>query len=181
MPSRDPTHGLKPSVLDRLTDPASRGTAARPGYSEELMIAAVRLDLEELLNTRRAPLFEYARPGDGTAAGVRGLLDQLEVEQQAYPELISSVAAFGLPELTSAEASKQTREQIAVMIEKIIGWFEPRLREVRASLLPASDPNDRNVRFRIEAELNVEPAEPVAFETTLNLSTGRHKVEPAVL
>ena len=42
-----------PSVLDRLIDPDSDGTAWQRGYGVEQMIDAVRRDLEDLLNTHR--------------------------------------------------------------------------------------------------------------------------------
>ena len=36
-----------------------------------------------------------------------------------------------------------------------------------------------SIRFRIEAELNVDPAPEVGFETVLELTTGRATVTPS--
>ena len=49
----DPQHALKASLLDRLIDPESDGTASQPGCTVEQMIDSVRRDLEDLLNTHR--------------------------------------------------------------------------------------------------------------------------------
>ena len=60
-------------------------------------------------------------------------------------------------------------------IETIVARFEPRLRDIRASLLN-SDLKDRTVRFRIDARLCVEPAPEVAFDTVLQISTGQYTI-----
>lgn len=158
MPSYGAPQGLKPSLLDRLIDPEARGTAWRAGYGEEQMQVAVQRDLEDLLNTRRT------------------LLEKPD----AYPEVATSVFAYGLPDLTSFDASTRPgREQIGTLLESIVRAFEPRLREVRATLLDPAEGSDRTLRFRIDAQLNVEPAPDVAFETILELTTGHHSVRPA--
>jgi len=54
MPSKDEQQGLMPSIIDRLIDPGSGGTAWRRGYGLEQMIQAVQRDLEDLLNTRQS-------------------------------------------------------------------------------------------------------------------------------
>src|SRR5437879_4882256 len=46
-----PRRGMLPSVLDRLLDPESAGTAVMTGYTVEKMANAVWRDLDELLNT----------------------------------------------------------------------------------------------------------------------------------
>src|SRR5262249_42777188 len=53
LPPPQPQLGLTPSILDRLIDPESAGTAIMTGYSAEKMYQAVLRDLEDLLNTRR--------------------------------------------------------------------------------------------------------------------------------
>src|SRR5262249_27140855 len=74
--------GLQPSLLDRLIDPESAGTAILIGYDERKMRDAVRRDLEELLNTRQTHV--------GLSPG--------------YVELNRSILAYGLPDLVSLEA-----------------------------------------------------------------------------
>jgi len=49
----NPQLALKASLLDRLIDPESDGTAAQPGCTVDHLIDSVRRDLEDLLNTHR--------------------------------------------------------------------------------------------------------------------------------
>jgi type VI secretion system protein ImpF len=147
-----------PSLLDRLIDADSGGTAWRRGYGVEQMTAAVLRDLEELLNTRQS----------------QGQLPE------GYSELLHSVFSYGLPELTSFEGiTPQQRAQIGRVIEAVIAVHEPRLRDVRATLVDQGDGKDRIVRFRIDSRLCLEPAPDVAFDTVLELTSGRYTVQPS--
>jgi type VI secretion system protein ImpF len=151
----DPNLPLVPSILDRLIDPGSGGTRGQSGYTIERMVQAVRRDLEDLLNTRRC------------AAGISA----------GFKEVLSSVIVYGLPDLTTVEAiTAQQRAALAGILERIISQFEPRLRDVKASLLDANDEKLRTLRFRIDAKLRVDPAPEVAFDTFLELSTGHYSV-----
>ena len=78
----DPNQALMPTVLDRLIDPDSGGTAWRRGYGVEQMVQVVQRDLEDLLNTRQS------------CADL----------PEAFQEVASSIIAFGLPDLTSINA-----------------------------------------------------------------------------
>ncbi len=154
----DPNQGLMPSVLDRLIDPDSSGTAWRRGYGVEQMTAVVLRDLDDLLNTRQS--------FDEVAAG--------------YRELYRSVFSYGLPELTSLDSvTPQQREQIGRVIEAVIALHEPRLRDIRATLVDPGEGKDRTVRFRIDARLRLDPAPDVAFDTVLELTTGHYTVQPS--
>lgn len=156
----DPQTALMPSILDRLIDPDSGGTAWRRGYGVEEMMDAVRRDLEDLLNTRQA----------------HGDLGEVFVETER------SIFAYGLPDLTSLDAlTPQQREAIGRLLEAVVLRFEPRLRDVRASLVEGGDDKQPTVRFRIDARLSVEPAPDVAFETILELMTGHSSVKHAEL
>src|SRR5262249_8026751 len=117
----------------------------------------VRRDLEDLLNTRQS---FTDMPRD-------------------LPRLRDSVHAFGLPDLTSFNAlTPQQREEIAHAIEQTIVRFEPRLRDVRATLLSGDEElKQRTVRFRIEAKVGGDPAPEVAFDTVLEVLTGQHSVK----
>jgi type VI secretion system protein ImpF len=151
----DPHQALMPSVLDRLIDPEADGTVWRHGFGIEQMVAAVYRDLEDLLNARRVL---SAVPADCT-------------------EVQSSIVCFGLPDITSLEASTpETRARIGRMLEAIILSYEPRLRDVRATLVDPNQTVQRTVRFRIEARLSVEPAPEVAFDTILELTTGHSTI-----
>jgi type VI secretion system protein ImpF len=149
-----------PSVLDRLIDPHSAGTSRQPGYSLLEMEAAVRRDLEDLLNTRQS---STDLPGE-------------------LKEVHRSIVGYGLPDLTSLNAiTPQQRADIGRVIEAAISHFEPRLQDVRAILLDPAEEVERTVRFRVEARLCLEPAPAVAFDTILELTTGHYSVKPSEL
>ena len=157
MARTDPEQGLTPSILDRLIDPDAGGTGWRHGYGPEQMADAVQRDLEDLLNTRQ------------THAGL----------PSDYQEVQASIVGYGLPDLTALPAdTPEQRAAIARVLEAVITRFEPRLRDVRATLADPGDGKERTVRFRVEARLSVEPAPEVAFDTILELTTGRYHIKP---
>jgi type VI secretion system protein ImpF len=152
----DPKQGLMPSLLDRLIDPDAGGTNWRRGYSVEQMFQAVQRDLTDLLNTRQS---HQNLPA-------------------ACTEVAHSIAAYGLPDLTSLNAlTEQQREQVGRVLEATITEFEPRLRDVRAVLVNGSESWERRLRFHIEAKLRLEPAPDVAFDTILELATGHYTIQ----
>lgn len=149
----DLNQALTPSILDRLMDPESSGTAARGGYGIEQIIYSVRRDLEDLLNTHRS---------------IINLPDE-------FPEIRSSPVGYGIPDFGSlATATVQQRESIGRMVEEIVARFEPRLREVKVHVIDDSRGTDHHlsVRFQIEARLRVEPYPDISFETVMELTTG---------
>jgi type VI secretion system protein ImpF len=147
----DPHQGLQPSILDRLIDPNSRGNSLIRGYKVEQMEAAVRRDLEDLLNTRQS-----------LGALPEGLAD-----------VASSILCYGVPDLVSLNALGEAQQQaIGEKLQSIITQFEPRLRDVRATLVQSDDERSRTIRFRIAARLCLDPAPEVAFDTVLELTTG---------
>ena len=154
-----PARGLQPSVLDRLLDPESAGTAVLSGYTVEKMVAAVRRDLEDLLNT----------------------VHPYHTFPDHYPETRDSVVTYGLPDLASVEAvSADQRAAIGLTIQRAVARFEPRLKQVRVTLLKKDeDPTRMSVRFRVEARLNADPAPDVAFDTVLEMGTGKYEVRRA--
>jgi type VI secretion system protein ImpF len=150
-----PPQGLMPSLLDRLIDPEAVMSPDRQGYSVAQMIAAVHRDLEDLLNTRQ------------TAAGLPA----------DFAEVRRSVVAYGMPDLTGLPAvTPDQRAEIGRVLEALIQRHEPRLRDVKATLLDPGQQVQRTVKFRVEARLNVEPAPEVAFDTILELTTGHSTV-----
>ncbi len=147
-----------PSIIDRLTDPESGGTAWRRGYGVEQMIEAVERDLEDLLNTRLS------------ATELLGDFDEVK----------RSIVCYGLPDLTSLNAvTSQQREEIGRVIEEIIARYEPRLKDIRATMVDSGDSKERTVKFRVEARLSVDPAPELAFDTILELTTGHYSIKPA--
>ncbi len=152
MARADPLQGLMPSLLDRLIDPEADGTSWQHGYSVQQMVAAVFRDLEELLNTRQ------------TAVGI----------PPDFAEVRDSIIAYGMPDLTTVAAvTPAQRAAIGSVLEGLIQRFEPRLRDIRAVLLDPGQEVKRTVKFRIEARMRVDPAPEVAFDTILELTTGR--------
>jgi type VI secretion system protein ImpF len=152
----NPNQGLMPSLVDRLIDPSSGGTAWRRGYGVEQMMEAVRRDLEELLNTRQS------------TAGL----------SPDFPEVHNSIIAFGLPDLTTLNAyTDEQRAEVGRLIEAAINRFEPRLRNVQATMIESTDGKERRIKFRIDAKLCVDPAPEVAFDTVLELMTGQYSVK----
>jgi type VI secretion system protein ImpF len=156
MPRANTQEGLLPSIVDRLIDPESQGTSWRQGYSLDLMINAIRRDLEELLNAH-PPYMDLP---------------------EEWVELQNSLLKFGMPDLMSVNLeATETREELGAIVEKVIARFEPRLRNIHATVVESPDGLERDVRFHIDAEINVDPAPAVAFETILELTTGQTKIQ----
>lgn len=144
--------GLKPSVLDRLIDPESSGTAWRPGYGLQQMLDVIRRDVEELLNTRQ------------TADGP--------------PGLHRSIFAFGLPDLSAFDVVTADQQRaLGQILEETIQSFEPRLRDVVVSISEFDEEKKQAIKFRVDARLAVEPYDDVIFQTVLELTTGHYSVE----
>jgi len=148
--------GLMSSILDRLVDPDSEGTAWRMGYDLQQIIDSIRRGLEDLLNTHQGQLESLAN----------------------WPELSNSLMTYGLPDFASLAMEKGNIKEItARRIEDVINRFEPRLRNVRAKVVEGTSAHDRQARFHLEAQLNVDPAPEVSFETIVELTTGRTAIQ----
>lgn len=147
-PSSQPR--LLPSFLNRLLDPESMG-GRLAGYDHRQMLAAVRVDLEDLLNAKLS-------------------VPDLPAE---YTEVAASIVAFGLPDLTRVDLNdSRAAPGLARAIERAVARFEPRLRKVRVTAGPPA-PGGLTITFKVDAELNVDPAPEVGFETVLELTSGR--------
>jgi type VI secretion system protein ImpF len=146
--------GLLPSLKDRLLDPGSMGTKGHPGYSLVQILESVREDLDELLNTRSSH----------------------QVLETQYPEVTRSIVTYGLPDITALSGTTSSKhESIGRLIETIILQHEPRLRNVRATMvMPGA--LDMRVVYHIDAELRVDPFPPVDFDTEVELITGHAKI-----
>lgn len=155
---RESEVSITPSILDRLIDfdprTSSEAPKSRVGSLDELK-QSVRRDLEWLLNAR-CPVF--------------GIDEDLE-------EANRSVAVFGLPDFTALGAKNPAeQERISNAIETAIEVFEPRFFDVTVNLEPVSNV-DKQLVFRIEASLDVEPTpEPIIFDTVLQFGSGQFAV-----
>ena len=151
---------LLPSVLDRLIDNDPQVRQETPGNRSQLLRElkhAVRRDLENLLNTR-----------------IRCVPWPPELT-----ELKQSLVSYGIPDLTGTPlASSKEREEFRRTILSVILLYEPRLKKLSVRLHDQAEAIDRTIRFHIEAMLQAEPApEPVAFDSTLRLTTGSFEVK----
>lgn len=163
---------MVPSVLDRLLDyepEVSSEPAPSRAKSLRQMKQSVRRDLEWLLNARQS---SPAERGGGASAGG----DAATAEQGG--ELQNSLATYGLPDFSAASiVSVLDQNRIRRALETAVRIFEPRLRDVVVTLLPAPE-SERALRFRIDARLRIEPApEPVTFDTVLHIHSGEYRIE----
>ena len=149
---------LQASILDRLID-LEPGLSREPVQYRFLSLgqakASVVRDLENLLNTKRS----------------------IMVPPAEYREVNSSLFVYGLQDFTSQNPkSPMVRQQLRQQIERTISRFEPRLKNVKVTL-ETSAQNERNLRFRINALLVVDPvAEPITFDSYFDVSRGEYVI-----
>lgn len=148
------------SLLERLIDHEPENTHEVPlsrSQSLRQLRAAVRRDLEWLLNTVRPP--DIVPPG--------------------MPELSKSLLAFGLPDFTTTTLNSAHDEQrLLRSIEASIRLFEPRLSRVRVSARQKLSKKLPSLHFQIEAMLMVDPApELILFDTVLEVARGSYQVK----
>lgn len=149
---------VTPSLLDRLIDyePKSSQEAPRSrSNSLHELKQSVQRDLEWLLNSR---------------VYFGNIDERLE-------EVNKSVAVYGLPDFTGVSAKSHLEQsRMTKAIETAIKNFEPRFLDLRVSLEPINT-TDKSLKFRIEANLNMEPTpEPIVFDTVLQLGSGDFKI-----
>lgn len=137
-------------LLDRLLDADPDAVEPPPPSAAdalERLHAAVRRDLEALLNARRR----------------RVPLSPL------LTELPTSLINYGIPDPASgAYAVPELRAGLAGEVEATIRRFEPRLSTVSVTLVDDTEDLGRTLRLKIDAVLRADPVpEPVSFETLL--------------
>ncbi|HEV8591597.1 MAG TPA: type VI secretion system baseplate subunit TssE [Pyrinomonadaceae bacterium] len=149
---------VTPSVLDRLIDLDPR-ESQEPAKSRSTSVAdlkqSVRRDLEWLLNTRCH-------------------LDTIDDKLEEAPR---SIAFYGLPDFTAVSVKSHIEQKrMTSAIENALKIFEPRFKNVQVTLEPV-DNIDRQLRFRIEAMLDIEPTpEPIVFDSVLQQGAGGFSV-----
>jgi type VI secretion system protein ImpF len=145
------------SILDRLLDydPKVATEPVRDRLSVRQIKEAVIRDLENLLNTRR----------------------QILVPSPEYHEVHSSLYMYGLQDFTMKNpGSPMVKQKLRQVIERTISCFEPRLKNVNVQI-EASGQNARDLRFRINAMLVMDPiTEPVIFDTYFDVSRGEYRI-----
>ncbi|UCC71401.1 MAG: type VI secretion system baseplate subunit TssE [Gemmatimonadota bacterium] len=159
MAKREAERSVQPSLLDRLIDrdPASSvdPQVAWAASVKELK-DAVRRDLEWLLNTRRI----------------------VHTAPESFSEVSQSLYHYGLPDVSSLSAdSPETEVRLMRQVEETIKLFEPRLSNIRVSAAPTDEKGARQIRFLIDALLQMEPSpEQVVFDTVLEISSCKFEV-----
>lgn len=149
---------VQSSLLDRLTDDdpgTTRETLQTRAESIRALRAAVRHDLDWLLNTRR----ETVLLDDGMTEARRSLL------------------RYGVPDVSSmSREGSETISRLVRVVEESVALFEPRLANV--VVRGRTDPGVAGrpeLRFTIEGMLRVHPApERVVFDTVLESSRGQY-------
>ena len=154
------TKNIQQGILDRLIDlePLNRQEAPMTrAESLRQLRAAVKRDLEWLLNTTRMPI---------------------EVPESCE-EVNNSVLFFGLPDIASVSIQDNT-EQLRVLktLEEAIEMFAPRLVRARVTAREKYRPTQQAITFHVEALLMIDPApERISFDTVLEISKGAYSVK----
>lgn len=147
------------SVIDRLIDnEPKKETEQSPTRAQSLRLlrAALKRDLEWLLNSRRNP----------------------DLEEGVYREAERSAYGYGLPDIT-AYSLNSTRDQkrLSRALENAIAVFEPRIGGARVRMEVLTE-LARGIRFHIQGLLLVNPSpEPIVFDTVLELPSGHYQVK----
>jgi type VI secretion system protein ImpF len=148
-------------LIDRLIDDDPKVREEPPltrARSVRALKAALRRDLEWLLNTRR----------------------NIEEAPESFEFLSKSLFNFGLPDITSLGYSNPNdRKRLLRMLEGAIARYEPRIADARITMLSSGEESfSRVLRFQIEGLLLMDPApERVTFDTVLQLSSGECRVK----
>ena len=148
MAAIDDNKKLLAPLLDRLS---GDGKSAQQMPSHQVLKQlreSVRLDLEHLFNTRYRCISPLER----------------------HQHLKSSLINFGLPDISTVNlTAAASRQRFCREVEEAILTFEPRIKTVRVFSDKALNPEDPNIRFRIEAKLHANPApETIVFDSSLN-------------
>jgi type VI secretion system protein ImpF len=148
---------VQASILDRLLDDEPDNSQESVQYRTvdfRQIMASVRRDLENLLNTRRFILTPPA----------------------SFSEVANSLLVYGMPDFSSRNPTQvSVMDQLRLEIVKTISRFEPRLKNVK--VMVDSPGSHRDLRFRISAVLVVDPiSEPVVFDTSFDLNRSSYSI-----
>lgn len=151
---------VRTSVMDRLlgNTPAKEFTISN--YSlYDTIIQNVRSDLQDLLNTRKAPA-----PRLVESTGLKTTVLNYGMEDFAHfnPE------------------SDSDKQRLKKLLENLINTYEPRLKKVKVQLLENADKIDFRIRFHIDAVLCIEETViPVQFNSVMDTSPTHFNIQEA--
>lgn len=153
---------LQASLLDRLIDLDPDLPDDPPVTEAETFAglrAALRRDLEMLLNTRAMP----------------------DTPPASLPELANSVLAYGCQDFFSSQLTTDgQRKAFASDLKLRIERFEPRLKDLSVDLVSDPVPSRRALRLRIAARHIARPGlPPMVFETAMDPVAGHFTVTDA--
>lgn len=144
MPDDDDLNIRLPLLAALIDDDPDTTTESRQSFRTQArqIKETVRRDLQDLLNTRQRAL---SWPKELT-------------------ELDRSVLDYGIVDVTGANlASNERRNAFLAQIAAAIRKHDPRFQSVVITPTDNSDPQDRTLRFRIEATLRVETGPETAI------------------
>ena len=141
------------SLLDRLS--GSEDWPSTRAHSLRLMRDSLKRDMEWLLNTRQPPI-----------GGV-----------ERFSKASRSVIHYGLIDTSSLSlSSTMDHQRLRQAVHDCIVAYEPRLIEVKV-VIEEDNTVRRQLRFHIEAQIDVDPApEEISFDTVLDLTSGEYTV-----
>src|SRR5215467_10042372 len=129
---REEDRPVQESVLDRLIGDDTEVSAITRARSVRDLKAAVRRDLEWLLNTRAVAI----------------------PPPESLNQVRESVYTYGVSDITSLSADDpKARARLRSMIEEAIRIFEPRLMSVQVTESTSGTGESRQLRFSIQAVL----------------------------
>jgi len=147
-----PPNGYVPSLLVRLTeDPDARLLQDQRQWEKTLLE-----EVEQLLNAKRA---------------IMEVPDSFQYTSQSLP-------MYGLPDVTSLNVKAPgDQSTLRRAIETTLRNFEPRLSSVSVRMEEAIE-GEGVLRFSVEALARLDPrAEPIRFETVLQIDSARFRVQ----
>ncbi|MFV0334213.1 MAG: type VI secretion system baseplate subunit TssE [Tropicimonas sp.] len=153
---------LAPSLLDRLIDldpDLERDPPVTPAEQPGGLRAALRRDLEILLNTRCRPTSPPAGHG----------------------ELADSLVSLGVEDFFATSlVTDMQRQAFARTLRTRIARFEPRLENLDVELVADPAGEQRSLRLRISALYRARSGlPPIVFETRMDPVAGRFTVTEA--
>lgn len=146
------------SLLDRLVDlePENRMEPVQQRVSYTQLRSSVERDLENLLNTK---CFAGELP-------------------ETLPHLARSLLLYGITDYTAKNPSTPSVcTQLRQEIERVVGLFEPRLKNVSVRV-EAPEGGERRIRFTISALLTLDDEEqPVNFDTYYDSMRSEYRIQ----